>query len=177
MRVFGSQTDGSGVVPISHLEALRVSDLQNVAPACGDPTPPLIQSNVTGTLGNGDWYVSDVQVDWTVTDSESAISEQSGCDLAIVSADTAGTTFTCSATSDGGTATESVTVKRDATPPSATASAGPPANQQGWRKQNVTVTFSGSDAMSGGVTCDPQVVLSTEGLNQSAAGRCYDAAG
>jgi len=41
----------------------------------------------------------------------------------------------------------------------------------------VTVTFSGTDAMSGGVTCDPQVVLSGEGTGQSASGRCYDAAG
>jgi len=33
------------------------------------------------------------------------------------------------------------------------------------------------DAMSDGVTCDPQVVLSGEGAAQSASGRCYDAAG
>ena len=58
-----------------------------------------------------------------------------------------------------------------------TASAAPPANANGWRKTNVTVSFTGTDMLSGGVTCDPQVVLSTEGINQSASGRCYDAAG
>ena len=41
----------------------------------------------------------------------------------------------------------------------------------------MTVSFSGTDVMSGGVTCDPQVVLSTDGADQSASGRCYDAAG
>ena len=65
----------------------------------------------------------------------------------------------------------------DKTPPTATARVGPPANQYGWRRQNVTVSFSGTDALSGGVTCDPQVILSTDGVSQSTSGRCYDAAG
>jgi probable HAF family extracellular repeat protein len=142
-----------------------------------DTTPPLIQSNVTGTLGNLGWYVSNVQVGWTVNDDDSAISSSTGCGSTSVTTDTAELTFTCSATSAGGTSTRSVTIKRDATAPSATASPGPPANQYGWRNKNVTVTFSGTDAMSGGVTCDPQVVLSGNGTGQSASGYCYDAAG
>jgi len=145
--------------------------------AAVDTTPPAIQSNITGTPGNGGWYVSDVTLGWTVTDPESAISTATGCDSTSVTTDAAAMTFACSATSEGGTSVASVTIMRDVTPPSATASAAPPANAYGWRKQNVTVTFTGTDAISGGVICDPQVVLSSEGADQSASGRCYDAAG
>jgi hypothetical protein len=57
------------------------------------------------------------------------------------------------------------------------ATASPPPNKYGWRKQKVTVTFSGTDALSGNVVCDPEIVLSTDGAGQVASGRCSDAAG
>jgi hypothetical protein len=90
-----------------------------------DTTPPVITPNVSGTLGNNDWYVSDVTVSWTVTDDESTITSQSGCDDVTVDYDTAGVTFTCEATSAGGTASESVTIKRDATDPTVGLVGGP----------------------------------------------------
>ena len=82
-----------------------------------DPSPPTVLPTVTGTLGTNGWYTSDVTVTWTVTDPESAISSSTGCSTATVTADTPAVTFTCAATSAGGTATDSVTVKRDATAP------------------------------------------------------------
>jgi hypothetical protein len=142
-----------------------------------DVTPPQITPTVTGTLGNAGWYVSDVQTTWLVADGESTISSTTGCGNTTTTTNTPGLTLTCSATSDGGTSSQSVTFKRDATPPSVAAAAAPPANANGWRKTNVTVSFTGTDALSGGVTCDPQVVLSTQGAGQSASGRCRDAAG
>ena len=151
-----------------------VLSLDEVGP---DNTAPSIVPQVSGIAGNNGWYVGDVQVSWTVTDSESAISSSSDCDSVSVTADTSGETFTCTATSAGGTATESVTVKRDATPPTALANASPPANLNGWHRQNVIVGFAGSDVLSGIASCDPSVVLSTDGANQSASGRCYDLAG
>lgn len=162
-------TDNDGLTDTAAL-TVEVANVQDV-------TPPVIQSNVTGTLGNGGWYVSDAQVSWTVTDGESPIDQQTGCDANTVNTDTAGITFTCSATSEGGTATASVTIRRDATAPTAKATASPWANLLGWRTTDVTVRFTGTDALSGGVTCDPPVILSIEGANQSASGRCYDAAG
>jgi predicted outer membrane repeat protein len=143
----------------------------------GDTTPPEIKYTVEGTLGKNGWYISDVTVSWELMETESEITSKSGCDPVTLIKDTAGTTLSCTATSKGGTNSSSVTIKRDATPPTATAIAGPPANQYGWRKQNVTVTFSGTDNLSGGVTCDPQKILSSEGSGQSASGSCYDAAG
>ncbi|TAK73116.1 MAG: HYR domain-containing protein [Dehalococcoidia bacterium] len=146
-----------------------------VAPA--DTTAPTIVADVTGTLGNGGWYTSDVTVTWTVTDGESAIGSQTGCDAVTISTDTAGTTLTCTATSAGGTASATVTIKRDATKPVTSASASPAPNGSGWNNTDVTVTFTGTDGGSGIATCDPAVTLSTEGAGQSASGSCTDVAG
>ena len=85
-----------------------------------DPTPPLLVPSIDGPLGDGGWYTGDVTVSWDVSDPQTPISAQSGCETVTLTADTAGTTFTCVATSEGGTSTETVTVKRDATSPSLT---------------------------------------------------------
>ena len=82
-----------------------------------DTTAPTITAQVSGTLGNNGWYTSNVTVSWTVTDAESAVTSQSGCEATTVSSDTAGQTLTCEATSAGGTGSASVTIKRDATAP------------------------------------------------------------
>ena len=83
-----------------------------------DTSPPAITPKVDGTLGNNGWYTSDVTVSWTVTDAESAITSSNGCDSTPIDADTAGITLICTATSAGGTSSNSVTIKRDATAPS-----------------------------------------------------------
>jgi len=82
-----------------------------------DTTPPVITPNISGTLGTNGWYISDVTVTWTVTDGQSAILSQTGCGSTAINADTAGVTLTCQATSVGGSASNSVTIKRDATAP------------------------------------------------------------
>ncbi len=81
-----------------------------------DSTPPGVTPIVVGQAGNAGWYVGDVAVSWTVSDPDSYVSA-SGCDDALVTSDTTGTTFTCTATSAGGATSRSVTIKRDATPP------------------------------------------------------------
>ena len=145
--------------------------------AGSDTTPPEITANVVGTLGDNDWYVSDVNVSWTVTDPESTVSSTTGCGPTTISADTTGTLLTCEATSDGGTTSVDVTIKRDATPPTATASALPAPNGNGWNNTDVTVSYLGSDATSGLNSCDAADVLSGEGAGQSASGTCTDNAG
>ncbi|MBM3933357.1 MAG: hypothetical protein FJ319_03495 [SAR202 cluster bacterium] len=142
-----------------------------------DPTPPVITPSVTGTLGDNGWYTSDVEVSWTVTDDESAVSSTSGCDTTTVSDDTAGTTITCSATSGGGTASESVTVKRDATAPTISGSQSPAANANGWNNTDVTVTFSCDDNLSGVASCVGDTTLTGEGAGQSASGAVTDNVG
>ncbi|MHB1413946.1 MAG: PxKF domain-containing protein [Chloroflexota bacterium] len=87
------------------------------ATAPSDTTPPVITPNVDGTLGNNGWYVSDVTVSWDVSDGESDITSKVGCETTTIDYDTPGVTLTCEATSAGGTNSESVTIKRDATAP------------------------------------------------------------
>jgi hypothetical protein len=84
-----------------------------------DLTPPVIKAEVTGTLGNAGWYVSDVSISWDVSDPESDVTNATGCSSVAVTQDTSGATFTCTATSAGGTASETVEVRRDATAPEA----------------------------------------------------------
>lgn len=143
-----------------------------------DSTPPNILHQVTGSLGQDNWYIGDVTIEFTVTDDESDILSTSGCESIIVDYDTTDVTFTCTATSDGGASSESVTIKRDATAPNVAAEASPPPNSFGWNNTNVTVSFTGTDAMSGIAYCTPdEEVLSLEGPGISVFGTCTDYAG
>ncbi|MCO5175761.1 MAG: hypothetical protein M9890_02160 [Thermomicrobiales bacterium] len=111
-----------------------------------DPSPPVVVANVTGTLGNDDWYTSDVTITWTVTDDDSGITVMTGCDQTVINTDTAETTFTCTAASDGGSTTESVTVKRDATAPTLSPTIDPTVilfNSEATATSNATDTLSG----------------------------------
>ena len=65
----------------------------------------------------------------------------------------------------------------DQTAPAASATPTPAANANGWNKTDVTVTFTGSDALSDIDFCAAPVVLSSEGAGQSANGTCTDKAG
>jgi hypothetical protein len=134
-----------------------------------DSTPPVITPTVTGTLGSNGWYTSDVQVSWSVTDAESTVSNQTGCAVQNVTADTAGVTFTCQATSVGGTSSQSVTVKRDATAPTISAAAATAPNGAGWYNADVTVQFTCADELSGiaASACPADQTLSTEGASVS----------
>ena len=79
-------------------------------PSTDDLTPPVITPVVSGTAGSNGWYTSNVTVTWNVQDPESAATP---CDDGTVTVDTTGTTFSCTSTSAGGTATASTVVKRD----------------------------------------------------------------
>ncbi|MBI3640075.1 MAG: hypothetical protein HY223_07145, partial [Thaumarchaeota archaeon] len=127
-----------------------------------DTTPPVITPNISGTLGDNGWYTSDVTVNWSVTDSESLISSQSGCDPTTITTDTVGQTLTCTATSSGGTSSQSVTIMRDTVQPStsidsATDGNSVPVTDGGKTNSNsINVAFTATDTTSGvaGSTCN-----------------------
>lgn len=131
--------------------------------APSDTTPPVVVAQVSGTLGDNGWYGPDVTVSWEVADAESDISSTSGCGTSAVTSDTAGTTFTCTATSAGGTASTSVTIKRDATAPEMSCSVTPntlwPPNH---KMVDVNASVSVSDATSGAAGFTLAAALSNE---------------
>lgn len=86
-------------------------------PTPTDTTPPVITETILGTLGLNGWYTSDVDLSWDVTDGESLITSASGCDPVSITSDQGPTDSTCSATSAGGTASKTVSIKRDASAP------------------------------------------------------------
>lgn len=141
-----------------------------------DLTPPAVAAQVSGTLGSNGYYTSDVTVSWTATDGESAVTA-TGCETQTVTQDTTGVTFTCSATSEGGTATDSVTIMRDTTAPGISSTRSPAANAAGWNNTAVTVTFTCDDAVSGVASCTGSTTLSGEGAGQLAGAVATDLAG
>ena len=152
----------------------------DTAPLSIDRTPPVVQPVVTGTLGNNGWYRSDIEVRWSINEFPASISSSSGCGTQNVTLDTAGVTFACSVTSAGGTTSNSVTIKRDATPPVLTFGTYSPApNVNGWNKSNVSVPFTRSDAMSGlaSTSATSPIVLSTEAAGVTAQVTVVDLAG
>ena len=95
-----------------------------------DPSPPVITKVVTPPLPNGDndWYTGNVTVKWTVSDPESPNSlAKDGCADQSITSDQVATTYSCSATSAGGSVGPvSVTIKRDGTAPTNVAFVGAP---------------------------------------------------
>lgn len=140
----------------------ELTDTDTVTITVNDPTPPVITPSVSGTLVNG-WYTSNVQIAFTAVDPESGIASSAGCAPVTLSTDTAGQTFTCTATNGAGaSASESVTVKRDTTAPqmggvTPNVSSLWPANH---RMMEVTVTASATDAS--GAACTITSVTSSE---------------
>jgi probable HAF family extracellular repeat protein len=120
----------------------------------GDRTTPMISGSVQGTFGANGWYVSDVNVTWTLHDDESGIKSSSGCEAASFALDAQSQSVTCSAT-NGVNMTESanVTFKRDATPPSVVYD-----NVGSYTvDQTIAITCTAADATSGVAshTCQP----------------------
>jgi Ca2+-binding RTX toxin-like protein len=112
-----------------------------------DHTPPRITPIVDGAQGKNGWFVSDVSVDWDIRDDESPITGQVGCDPTTVTADSTGRSFSCEATSAGGTAVGTTIVRRDTIAPTLTCATPAPVFQI--YQLGARVPASVTDATSG----------------------------
>jgi hypothetical protein len=125
----------------------RVTSLSPFVVFAGDPTPPVIEPELDGPLGDNSWYTGDVIVRWSISDPQSAILSTDGCGDTPITSDTGGTTLTCTATSDGGTSSASVTIKRDTTPPTLTVPASMVVDATGPAGAGVTYAASATDEL------------------------------
>ena len=142
-----------------------------------DDTDPSVTVNLARDPDHNGWYNHGVGYRAVGSDATSGIA---GCDPGAVydGPDSATASVSLDCTDNAGNeGSGSAAFKYDATAPSADATAAPAPNANGWNKTNVTVTFTGTDAVSGIGSCDPAVVLSSEGAGQSASGTCTDNAG
>ena len=144
-----------------------------------DATAPVANPSQSLLANGNGWNNSDVTVSWNWTD------ESGGSGIDTTNCTTSSTsvgegnivlTATCQDLA-GNQGTASYTVNVDKTAPTATATADLAPNGNGWNNSDVTVTFTGSDALSGMASCDAPTVLSSEGAGQFASGSCTDLAG
>ncbi|GHF32239.1 hypothetical protein GCM10017781_06070 [Deinococcus metalli] len=98
-----------------------------------------------------------------------------------VTADSAGTPVNTTCTDAAGNSASSapLTVKLDTTAPAATIKPTPvtPDGSNGWYRSAVNFATSGTDAMSGGVTCTPIATITTSTANSTVNTTCTDVAG
>ena len=146
----GSDCQGNG--NISKQVTLVVN-----APTPTDTTPPVITHtlNPANPDGANQWYKSNVSLTWSVTDPESAVTK-TGCVDQNITSDQQATNYSCSATSAGGSSGPvTVSIKRDATPPTNIQFVGGPAANGSYAFGNVPAepTCTATDATSTMDTC------------------------
>jgi hypothetical protein len=140
-----------------------------------DKTPPTIGHVLLPVTNTNGWENADTTVRFQCTDALSGIASCTADQ--VVTTEGKDQLVTGTAVDNAGNqATDPALVSIDKTPPSITAAVDRQANAHGWYNQDVTVTFSCADALSGIDHCPSQAVLG-EGANQTVHGTAVDAAG
>ncbi len=78
---------------------------------------PSVIARVDGGLGDGGWFTTTASVEFEIDSSGSSELGLVGCDGGTVATDTSGVSFSCAASSDVGTGSAIITVRKDGTPP------------------------------------------------------------
>jgi hypothetical protein len=123
------------------------------------------------------WYRSDVNLSFVLPAGSSNPSPE--CANQTVTEDTAGEPFRCSVVVSGTQCCVLVvTIKRDATPPTATAvTPARSADSNGWYNHAVAFATSGTDALSGVASCTSTTYSGPDSGSATVSGTCTDAAG
>ena len=118
-------TAGSYPVTLTAHNGVGSDATQTFTLTVDDPSPPDISYSLNpATPGSGGWYKTPVSLAWTVGEPQSPSAlVTTGCIDYVISVDQAQTTYSCSATSTGGSSGPvSVTIGYDATAPTLTPS-------------------------------------------------------
>lgn len=118
---YASDGVGSQTASCSYTDAGGLTASSSKTYVIVDPTAPAISYTLDPAAADGSngWYRSNVSLDWAVSEPESPNSLQTeGCVDQEITADQGETSYSCSASSAGGSAgPQSVSIKRDATAP------------------------------------------------------------
>src|ERR671925_976082 len=141
-----------------------------------DKTPPSATATPSRGVDANGWYNHALNVGFTGSDGTSGLDSCSP-DATYAGPDTLGTSVsgTCRDKA-GNTASASLALKYDATAPGATGSARAP-DANGWHNHAVTVTFQGSDGMSGIDACTQVTYSGPDDPSVALTGTCVDRAG
>jgi hypothetical protein len=138
--------------------------------------PPTITPLVTGQPGDNGWYVGNVIVNWSITPPGYTV--DFGCDPSTaITADTTGKKVACGASSGSDSASASVTIRLDKTPPSPAASADRGPDGGGFYNHPLTAIWTATDATSGVATCASAPYGGPDGAGIALFGTCRDNAG
>ncbi|MES1249013.1 MAG: hypothetical protein ABUS54_15210 [Actinomycetota bacterium] len=158
-------------------DAGTVSDRESSSPTltvASDTTPPTI--TFVGPLPTG-WQDTPVTLTWTCADAGSGPTSPSVQQVISSEGTNEQATGTCT---DGAGNTASDTeggVDIDLTPPSVTATPSRQPDHGGWYTSPFSVTWSGSDALSGLAGCAAPTTVTADAANGSVSGDCTDIAG
>jgi hypothetical protein len=145
-----------------------------------DKTAPTITGSRTPAANGAGWNNSDVTVHFTCNDALSGV-DSNGCPQDVVVSSEGANQSRSGTVTDAAGNTASTTVGNiniDKTAPTINASRTPAANANNWNNSDVTVHFTCSDALSGlDGSCPADVVVSSEGANQSVTKSVTDKAG
>lgn len=135
-----------------------------------DATAPGVGYTLNPIAADGldSWYRSNVTLTWHVSEPDSPSTlAKTGCVDQHITSDQAATTYSCTASSAGGSSeVKTVTIKRDATAPSVSRGAvAGMAGSNGWYTSDVTVTFNATDALSGPASGSAQATSVGEGAS------------
>jgi hypothetical protein len=144
---YASDGIGSQTASCSYTDAGGLTASGSVTYNIKDPTAPSVTYtlNPTDADGSNGWYKSPVTLTWTVSDPDSTVTTV-GCHDQSITADQVEATYSCTATSAGGTTGPiSVTIKKDGTVAVVACDAAPTT----WQGDNITLGCTANDPTSG----------------------------
>ena len=152
---------------------LAVTALAALAVPATAAAEPVVSRTCNGTAICDTWFTAPVQLEWfyagTVT---------SGCVDERFTQDTAGALRSCIVTDGAETASRSVTIRLDQTPPTvADALPDRPPDHDGWYTHPVTFTPQGTDAASGILGCESASYAGPDAADARIVATCRDRAG
>jgi RHS repeat-associated protein len=154
----------------------RVGGSISVSITAVDNTPPTITATASPSPNAAGWNNTNVTVTFICSDSTAPIVSCPAPQTII----TEGAKQIISGTATdaaGNTATATVILNIDRTPPTITAVVSPLPNAAGWNNSNVTVNFTCSDTLSGVASCPSPVGVTAETAGEAISGTATDVAG